>query len=163
SSPEASANELDRMADRFDAQLGGLNDLRNTLETRVAPALPITAKPAYQRVLSNIDESIARATELRDTFRLSAKDLRSGKKPMQQLRPTVQGVKADLGRSKDTVGDASPADTVGAMQAATAELSKNLSKRADDADTLGREIKRAGETGDLSRLARMIGNDPSLV
>src|SRR5699024_3389464 len=73
-SPEASASELDRMAARFDAQLGGLNDLRNTLETRVAPALPITAKPAYQRVLSNIDESIARATELRDTFRRSAKD-----------------------------------------------------------------------------------------
>src|SRR5699024_168991 len=86
SSPETSANELDRMAARFDAQLGGLNDLRNTLETRVAPALPTTAKPAYQRVLSNIDESIARATELRDTFRRSAKDLRSGKTSMEQAR-----------------------------------------------------------------------------
>src|SRR5699024_7689548 len=30
-------------------------------------------------------------------------------------------------------------------------------------DKLAREIKRAGETGDLSRLARMIGNDPSLL
>ena len=203
SSPEASANELDRMADRFDAQLGGLNDLRNTLETRVAPALPITAKPAYQRVLSNIDESIARATELRDTFRRSAKDLRSGKTSMeqarkdsksaiatavdavdkaknsyandlqpqlaklgesvQQLSQSVQGVKADLRRAKGTLGDASLADSLGSMQAATAELSKNLNQRADDADKLAREIKRAGETGDLSRLARMIGNDPSLL
>ena len=203
SSPEASANELDRMADRFDAQLDGLNDLRNTLETRVAPALPITAKPAYQRVLSNIDESIARATELRDTFRRSAKDLRSGKTSMeqarkdsksaiatavdavdkaknsyvndlqpqlaklgesvQQLSQSVQGVKADLRRAKGTLGDASLADSLGSMQAATAELSKNLNQRADDADKLAREIKRAGETGDLSRLARMIGNDPSLL
>lgn len=203
SSPEASANELDRMADRFDAQLGGLNDLRNTLETRVAPALPITAKPAYQRVLSNIDESIARATELRDTFRRSAKDLRSGKTSMeqarkdskpaiatavdavdkarnsyandlqpqlaklgesvQQLSQSVQGVKADLQRAKSRLGDASLADSLGSMQAATAELSKNLNQRADDADKLAREIKKAGETGDLSQLARMIGNDPSLL
>ena len=203
SSPEASANELDRMADRFDAQLGGLNDLRNTLETRVAPALPITAKPAYQRVLSNIDESIARATELRDTFRRSAKDLRSGKTSMeqarkdsksaiatavdavdkarnsyandlqpqlaklgesvQQLSQSVQGVKADLQRAKGRLGDASLADSLGSMQAATAELSKNLNQRADDADKLAREIKKAGETGDLSQLARMIGNDPSLL
>ena len=203
SSPEASANELDRMADRFDAQLDGLNDLRNTLETRVAPALPITAKPAYQRVLSNIDESIARATELRDTFRRSAKDLRSGKTSMeqarkdsksaiatavdavdkarnsyandlqpqlaklgesvQQLSQSVQGVKADLQRAKGRLGDASLADSLGSMQAATAELSKNLNQRADDADKLAREIKKAGETGDLSQLARMIGNDPSLL
>ncbi|MDK7135693.1 YhgE/Pip domain-containing protein [Corynebacterium sp. UMB4614] len=203
SSPEASANELDRMADRFDAQLRGLNDLRNTLETRVAPALPITAKPAYQRVLSNIDESIARATELRDTFRRSAKDLRSGKTDMeqarkdsksaiakaveavdkarnsyandlqpqlaklgdsvQQLSQSVQGVKADLRRAKGTLGDASLADSLGSMQAATAELSEKLNQRAGDADKLAKEIKRAGETGDLSRLARMIGNDPSLL
>lgn len=203
SSPEASANEPERMADRFDAQLGGLNDLRNTLETRVAPALPITAKPAYQRVLSNIDESIARATELRDTFRRSAKDLRSGKTSMeqarkdsksaiatavdavdkaknsyvndlqpqlaklgdsvQQLSQSVQGVKADLQRAKGTLGDASLADSLGSMQAATAELSRNLNQRADDADKLAKEIKKAGETGDLSQLARMIGNDPSLL
>ena len=203
SSPEGSANELDRMADRFDAQLGGLNDLRSTLETRVAPALPITAKPAYQRVLSNIDQSIARATELRDTFRRSAKDLRSGKTSMeqarkdsksaiatavaavdkaknsyandlqpqlarlgesvQQLSQSVKGVKADLQRAKGTLGDASLADSLGSMQAATAELSEKLNQRAGDADKLAKEIKRAGETGDLSRLARMIGNDPSLL
>ena len=203
SSPEASANELDRMADRFDAQLRGLNDLRNTLETRVAPALPITAKPAYQRVLSNIDESIARATELRDTFRRSAKDLRSGKTDMeqarkdsksaiakaveavdkarnsyandlqpqlaklgdsvQQLSQSVKGVKADLQRAKGTLGDASLANSLGTMQATTAELSEKLNQRAGDADKLAKEIKRAGETGDLSRLARMIGNDPSLL
>lgn len=202
-SPEASANELDRMADRFDAQLSGLNDLRNTLENRVAPALPITAKPAYQRVLNNIDESISRATELRDTFRRSAKDLRAGKTDMeqarkdsksaiakaveavdkarnsyandlqpqlaklgdsvQQLSQSVQGVKADVARAKGTLGDASLADSLGSMQAATAELSKKLNQRADDADKLAEEIKKAGETGDLSRLARMIGNDPSLL
>ena len=191
------------MADRFDAQLRGLNDLRNTLETRVAPALPITAKPAYQRVLSNIDESIARATELRDTFRRSAKDLRSGKTDMeqarkdsksaiakaveavdkarnsyandlqpqlaklgdsvQQLSQSVKGVKADLQRAKGTLGDASLANSLGTMQATTAELSEKLNQRAGDADKLAKEIKRAGETGDLSRLARMIGNDPSLL
>ena len=84
---------------------------------------------------------------------------------LTDVRNSAASVGADLDRAVSglsTSGESVQSRLDGAKQATTG-LSATLLKAADTFDTLGAALKEAGQSGDLSALKGVLGEDPALV
>lgn len=69
---------LDDLADRVQAQIDDYTTLRNTLADEVGPQLPAEAQPAFQRLLTQLDNAIALQQSVHDALAGAAGDLADG-------------------------------------------------------------------------------------
>ena len=100
------AASLNSIADSVQVQIDQASALRDTLERDVQPVLPESGQAALTRVLTSIDESIARQEGVRDRMRGAAADIASGAATAQDSHAEIA---AAIAEAKQAVADAKQA------------------------------------------------------
>lgn len=123
------AATFDTLADRVQQQVNYFEGLRNTLDTNIGNNLPDAAKPGYERVLSSLDATIDRTSDLQEDLAGTASDIRAGNASAQETKSDIEG---SLSRASAAIDEA--------VSSYRQDLKPQLSELGDTMDRLGTSV-----------------------
>lgn len=175
-SRETRSETLNTLADNVQLNIDAYHGLKATVDSRIRPVLP--AEAATLR--GQLDEAIAAQESVRDRLRAAAES-DSPERPdfssLDQAASAIDDVRnsgirdqiSELGETLRGIGDTielpegnielNTESLTGASQALN-NVGDTLDENATSLNALRDRISTAGETGDLSELANMVGDDP---
>ena len=181
-SRESRNTALNTMADNVDRNIAGYVNLRDQVAASVRPVMPV----AGEDLLARLDEAITAQESVRDRLRAAASGGSgdgSGKPDFSALEragQAIQGVRdsglrdqvrqlsttlQSIGQDLD-VGDGEiTLETAGLQNAARTvdRLAQGLDENAQRIGQLQERVQQASQTGDLSKLADIVGDDPQVL
>lgn len=167
---------LTTLANNVDQNVQGYKDLRDRVNRDVRPALPAAAAELTGR----LDEAIAAQESVRDRLRAAAKS-DSPEKPdfssldrasaaiqgvrdsglrdqVKELSATLQGIGQDLDISSGSV--TLDTDSLQGASQTVNRLADALDRSAQRFGELKGQIEQAGNSGDFSKVAQIVGDNP---
>lgn len=143
------AAALGALADSVQVQVDQTTALKQTLVDEVEPLVPESGQAAFARMLTNLDESIARQEGVRDRMRQAATDIANGSGSAQESHDAIAAAVAE---AKKAVTDARDAYATG--------LKPQLDTLATTLDTISGDIAgiRDSLAGSSSTLAGAAGS-----
>ena len=143
------AAALNALADAVQVQVDQTTALKQKLVDEVQPLVPESGQAAFARVLTSLDESIARQEGVRDRMRQSATDIANGAGSAGESHDAIAAAVAE---AKKAVTDAKDAYASG--------LKPQLDTLAGTLDTISGDIAGIRESlaGSSSRLAGAAGS-----
>ena len=175
-SRETRTEALNTLADNVQLNLDAYEGLRETVNSDIRPVLP--AEAASLR--GNLDEAIAAQESVRDRLRAAAESS-SPERPdfssLEQAASAIEDVRnsgirdqiRELGETLRGIGDTIDlpegniqlnTDSLRGASDALNGVGDTLDDNANRLNDLRNRISTAGETGDLSELANIVGDDP---
>ncbi|PQM73559.1 YhgE/Pip domain-containing protein [Corynebacterium sp. J010B-136] len=175
-SRETRSETLNTLADNVQLNIDAYNGLKDTINTRLRPVLPAEAAT----IRGQLDEAIAAQESVRDRLRAAA-DSGSSERPdfssLEQAASAIEDVRnsgirdqiSQLGETLRGIGDTIElpegdiqlnTDSLSGASAALDDVGATLDQNADRLNDLRDRINTASETGDLSEIAAIVGDDP---
>ena len=135
---------LSTVADSVQQQIDHYTDLRDSLETDVAPLVPDNLQGQFDAVVAKVDDAIARQQGLHDKLGAAADDIASGNASVQE---THQGLKDSIAETKKAIEDAKASYTSD-LKPKLDDLSGQLSAVGTDTKAIEQDL--SGISGTLS-------------
>lgn len=175
-SRETRTETLNTLANNVQLNIDAYEGLRETVNSDIRPVLP--AEAASLR--GNLDEAIAAQESVRDRLRAAAESS-SPERPdfssLEQAASAIEDVRnsgirdqiRELGETLRGIGDTIDlpegniqlnTDSLSGASDALNGVGDTLDDNANRLNDLRNRISTAGETGDLSELANIVGDDP---
>ena len=175
-SRETRSETLTTLADNVQLNIDAYEGLKDTVNKRIRPLAPAEAAT----LLGQLDEAIAAQESVRDRLRAAA-DSDSPERPdfssLEQAASAIEDVRdsgirdqiRQLGDTLRGIGDTIDlpegnvelnTDSLSGASAALDDVGATLDQNADRLDDLRTRINDANETGDLSKIASIVGDDP---
>lgn len=175
-SRETRSETLNTLADNVQLNIDAYQGLKESINSQVRPVLPSEAAT----LRGQLDEAIVAQESVRDRLR-SAADTGSTERPdfssLDQAASAIEDVRNsgirdqinELGETLRSIGDTIElpegnidlnSDSLASASQALDGVGDTLDKNAASLNDLRERLSTAGETGDLSDLANMVGDDP---
>lgn len=163
--PDVAEPGYERVLSRLDAAIDRSTDLHDNLAQTAADIEAGTSSSESSRQDSRDAISRARAavTDAVTSYREDLKpQLDSLGETLDSLGDNIASVRADLGDIRGTISDSpgSVGEALSRTRDATATMAGRLDEHAERFSELQRALATAGDTGDFSRLAEVVGSDP---
>ncbi|APT83692.1 YhgE/Pip domain-containing protein [Corynebacterium ammoniagenes] len=175
-SRETRSATLGTLADNVQLNIDAYKGLKETINADIRPGLPAEAA----RLTGQLDEAIAAQESVRDRLRAAA-DSDSPERPdfssLDQAANAIEDVRnsgirdqiSELGQTLRGIGDTIDlpegniqlnTDSLSGASDALDGVAATLDENANSLNDLRNRLTTAGETGDLSELASIVGDDP---
>ena len=163
--PDVAQPGYERVLARLDAAIDRSTDLHDSF-AQTADNISSgngSAQSSRQESQDAISQARAAVSDAVTSYREDLKpQLSELGNTLDSLGNNIASVREDLGNIRSSTSDSpgSVQDALGRTRDATAGLADKLDEHADRFSELQRALSTAGDTGDFSRLADIVGSDP---
>ncbi|MGO1910854.1 MAG: YhgE/Pip family protein [Corynebacterium sp.] len=163
--PDVAEPGYERVLSRLDAAIDRSTDLHDNLAqtaedieagTSSSESSRQDSRDAISRARAAVDDAV---TSYREDLK---PQLDSLGETLDSLGDNISSVREDLGDIRGTISDSpgSVGEALARTRDATATMADRLDEHADRFSELQQALATAGDTGDFSRLAEVVGSDP---